>query len=45
LRTARFFSERKARANFKAFDRIMKRRQGRVPREGDELTRKERVAD
>jgi predicted DNA-binding protein len=40
LETARFFSERKARANFKAFDRIMKRRRGRVPaREGDETTR------
>ena len=36
LETARFFEDRKARANFKAFDRIMKRRGGRQPREGDE---------
>lgn len=37
LRTAKFFSERRARANFKAFDRIMKRRRGAPPRKGDEL--------
>jgi hypothetical protein len=37
LETARFFAERKARADFKAFDKIMKRRRGRVPpRAGDE---------
>ncbi|MGO9059696.1 MAG: toxin-antitoxin system HicB family antitoxin [Candidatus Binataceae bacterium] len=37
LQTARFFQERKARADFKAFDRIMKRRGGGPPREGDEM--------
>lgn len=37
LQTARFFQDRKARADFKAFDKIMKRRGGRPPREGDEL--------
>jgi hypothetical protein len=37
LQTARFFQDRKARANFKAFDKIMKRRGGKPPREGDEM--------
>ena len=37
LRTARFFEDRRARADFKAFDRILKRRGGRPPREGDEM--------
>lgn len=38
LETARFFTDRKARANFKAFDKIMKRRPGKKPlRAGDEL--------
>jgi len=37
LRTARFFQERKARADFKAFDRIMKRHGGKPPRRGDEM--------
>ncbi|MGO9455363.1 MAG: toxin-antitoxin system HicB family antitoxin [Candidatus Binataceae bacterium] len=37
LRTARYFQERKARADFKAFDKIMKRRGGQPPREGDEI--------
>jgi hypothetical protein len=36
LQTARFFQDRKARADFKAFDRIMRRRGGKPPREGDE---------
>jgi len=36
LQTARFFEDWKARADFKAFDRILKRRGGRPPREGDE---------
>lgn len=35
LQTARFFEDRKARADFKAFDKIMKRRGGQPPREGD----------
>jgi len=37
LQTAEFFSSRKARADFKAFDRIMKRRGGKPLRDGDEL--------
>jgi hypothetical protein len=37
LETARFFASRKARADFNAFDKIMKRRTGKPPREGDEL--------
>ena len=36
LETARFFTDRRARADFKAFDKIMKRRGGQKPREGDE---------
>jgi hypothetical protein len=39
LRTASFFQERKARVDFKAFDRIMKRRGGKPPRAGDEMPR------
>jgi len=37
LQTAKFFQDRKARADFKAFDRIMRRRGGIPPREGDEI--------
>jgi hypothetical protein len=37
LQTARFFEDRKARADFKAFDKIMRRRRGKPPREGDEM--------
>ena len=37
LRTARYFEDRKARADFKAFDKIMRRRRGKPPREGDEM--------
>ena len=37
LQTARYFTDRKARADFAAFDKIMRRRGGEVPREGDEL--------
>ena len=37
LQTARFFQDRKARANFKAFDKIMRRRGGKPPRGGDEV--------
>lgn len=36
LETARYFTDRKARADFKAFDKIMKRRGGKPPRSGDE---------
>lgn len=39
LQTAEFFSSRKARADFKAFDKIMKRRGGKPQREGDEIPR------
>jgi hypothetical protein len=38
LQTARFFADRKARADFKAFDRIMRRRGGKPPAQGDELS-------
>jgi hypothetical protein len=37
LETARFFEDRKAAADFRAFDKIMKRRRGKPPRKGDEL--------
>jgi len=37
LETARFFQDRRARADFKAFDRIMNRRGGKPPRPGDEM--------
>lgn len=39
LETARYFADRKARADFKAFDAILKRKGGQPPRDGDELTR------
>ena len=39
LETAHFFTDRRARADFKAFDKIMKRRGGEKPRPGDELPR------
>jgi hypothetical protein len=38
LETAKYFADRKARADFKAFDKIMKRKGGRPPGKGDELT-------
>ena len=38
LETARYFSDRKSRADFKAFDRILNRRGGKAPRAGDEMT-------
>jgi hypothetical protein len=37
LQTAEFFATRKARADFKAFDKLMKRRRGQPPRQGDEI--------
>ena len=37
LQTAKFFADRQARADFKAFDKIMKRRGGKPPCEGDEF--------
>lgn len=37
LETAKYFADRRARADFKAFDKIMKRRGGKTPRKGDEM--------
>ena len=37
LQTAVYFEDRKARAEFKAFDKIMKRRGGKPPRDGDQM--------
>jgi predicted RNase H-like HicB family nuclease len=37
LQTAAYFTDRQARADFKAFDKIMRRRGGSKPREGDEM--------
>jgi hypothetical protein len=37
LQTASYFADRRARADFEAFDRIMRRRGGVKPREGDEI--------
>jgi hypothetical protein len=39
LQTAEFFATRKARADFRAFDKLMKRRRGQAPRKGDETRR------
>jgi hypothetical protein len=39
LQTARFFADRKARVDFAAFDKIMGRRGGETPREGDAMGR------
>ena len=35
LETARFFADRKARADFQSFDKIMKRRAGKPPQQDD----------
>jgi patatin-like phospholipase/acyl hydrolase len=37
LETAKYFEDRKARAGFKSFDKIIKRKGGKAPREGDEM--------
>ena len=37
LNSAAYFSERKSRANLAKFKRLLKRKDGAVPREGDEL--------
>lgn len=37
LRTASYFAERKGRANWDAFDRLMARSSGEPPRPGDEM--------
>jgi len=40
LQTATYFEDRKARTDFKAFDRIVKRKGGKPPRKGDEVARR-----
>lgn len=47
LRTASFFAERQGRADWDAFDRLMKRDGGVPPRAGDELdiATRERLAE
>ena len=37
MNTATFFAEHRKRADFKAFDRLMRRKRGEPPREGDKL--------
>ena len=37
LQTAKYFADRQARTDFKAFDKIMRRRGGKTPRKGDEM--------
>jgi hypothetical protein len=37
LQTAKYFSDRRVRADFKAFDKIMRRRGGKTPRKSDEM--------
>ena len=37
LETAKYFADRRARADFKAFDKIMKRRGGKPSRMGDDM--------
>jgi hypothetical protein len=44
LQTAEFFADRKKRADFKAFDKLMKRRGGSPPRLGDEMPGKKTKA-
>lgn len=39
LRTESYFSERKQRADFKAFDRLMRRKGGEAPRPEDRIRR------
>jgi hypothetical protein len=37
LQTAKYLADRRARADFKAFDKIMKRKGGKTPRKSDEM--------
>ena len=37
MNTAEFFAERRTRADFTAFDRILRRKSGEPPGEGDEI--------
>jgi hypothetical protein len=40
LQTATYFADQRARADFKAFDKIIRQRGGSPPREGDEMPRR-----
>lgn len=42
LQTATYFADRRARADFKAFDRILRRRGASTPWDGDEMPRRRR---
>src|SRR6266850_1074531 len=44
LQTVEFFADRRARADFKAFDKLMKRRGGKPPGAGDEMPAKKEKA-
>lgn len=37
MNTATYFAERRARADFKAFDRLMRRKGGEAPRDDDKV--------
>lgn len=37
MNTATYFAERRARADFKAFDRLMRRKGGEAPRDNDKI--------
>jgi hypothetical protein len=37
MNTAQFFAERRTRADFKAFDRLMRRKGGEPPRDDDKI--------
>jgi len=37
MQTAQFFADRKARADFAPFDKVMRRRGGKTPRAGDKM--------
>ena len=37
MQTAQFFADRRVRADYRAFDRILHRKGGRPPRTGDEI--------
>ncbi len=37
MNTAEFFADRRARADFKAFDRLMRRKGGEPPRDDDKI--------
>jgi hypothetical protein len=37
MNTAQFFAERRSKADFKAFDRLMRRKGGEAPRDEDKM--------